>query len=159
MKPYQHTVQYYETDRMGITHHSNYIRWMEEARVDFLAQLGWNLERLEAMGAVSPVTALDVKYRHDTKFPEVISIQVSLTKFTGIRLRLGTSCACLRRFQPLPRPCRRWWRRDPWHWQGIDFPNPLFYAPKKHGTGDLPGWHRLGSHCVEQIYQVLGKRR
>ena len=88
MKPYQHTVQYYETDRMGITHHSNYIRWMEEARVDFLAQLGWNLERLEAMGAVSPVTALDVKYRHDTKFPEVISIQVSLTKFTGIRLRL-----------------------------------------------------------------------
>lgn len=26
MKPYQHTVQYYETDRMGITHHSNYIR-------------------------------------------------------------------------------------------------------------------------------------
>ena len=75
MKPYQHTVQYYETDRMGITHHSNYIRWMEEARVDFLAQLGWNLERLEAMGAVSPVTALDVKYRHDTKF-------------TGIRLRL-----------------------------------------------------------------------
>ena len=31
MKPYQHTVQYYETDRMGITHHSNYIRWMEEA--------------------------------------------------------------------------------------------------------------------------------
>ena len=88
MKPYQHTVQYYETDRMGITHHSNYIRWMEEARVDFLAQLGWNLERLEAMGAVSPVTALDVKYRHDTKFPEVISIQVSLSKFTGIRLRL-----------------------------------------------------------------------
>ena len=69
MKPYQHTVQYYETDRMGITHHSNYIRWMEEARVDFLAQLGWNLERLEEMGAVSPVTALDVKYRHDTKFP------------------------------------------------------------------------------------------
>lgn len=28
---YQHIVQYYETDKMGITHHSNYIRWMEEA--------------------------------------------------------------------------------------------------------------------------------
>ena len=88
MKPYQHTVQYYETDRMGITHHSNYIRWMEEARVDFLAQLGWNLERLEEMGAVSPVTALDVKYRPDTKFPEGISIKGSLTKSTGLRRRL-----------------------------------------------------------------------
>lgn len=31
MTAYHHLVQYYETDRMGITHHSNYIRWMEEA--------------------------------------------------------------------------------------------------------------------------------
>ena len=58
MEPYQHTVQYYETDKMGIVHHSNYIRWMEEARVAYLAQLGWNIEMLEAMGAISPVTGL-----------------------------------------------------------------------------------------------------
>lgn len=32
MEPYLHKVQYYETDKMGIAHHSNYIRWMEEAR-------------------------------------------------------------------------------------------------------------------------------
>ena len=36
MTPYIHTVQYYETDKMGVTHHSNYIRWMEEARVALL---------------------------------------------------------------------------------------------------------------------------
>ena len=29
---YEHKVQYYETDQMGIVHHSNYIRWFEEAR-------------------------------------------------------------------------------------------------------------------------------
>lgn len=39
MSKYLHKVQYYETDRMGITHHSNYIRWMEEARVEFLDSL------------------------------------------------------------------------------------------------------------------------
>lgn len=33
---YIHRVNYYETDKMGITHHSNYLRWMEEARLDFL---------------------------------------------------------------------------------------------------------------------------
>lgn len=32
MNEYIHKVQYYETDRMGITHHSNYIRWMEEEK-------------------------------------------------------------------------------------------------------------------------------
>ena len=36
MNTYTHKVQYYETDKMGVVHHSNYIRWMEEARVAFL---------------------------------------------------------------------------------------------------------------------------
>ena len=31
---YMHEVQYYETDAMQIVHHSNYIRWFEEARHD-----------------------------------------------------------------------------------------------------------------------------
>ena len=61
MKPYRHTVQYYETDKMGITHHSNYIRWMEEARVDFLAQIGWDYAMLEEMGVISPVIGIECK--------------------------------------------------------------------------------------------------
>ena len=36
MNIYKHEVKYYECDRMGITHHSNYVRFMEEARVDYL---------------------------------------------------------------------------------------------------------------------------
>ena len=39
MEKYVHTVKYYETDRMGFTHHSNYVRWMEEARVAFMDQV------------------------------------------------------------------------------------------------------------------------
>lgn len=88
MQPYYHTVQYYETDQMGIVHHSNYIRWMEEARVDYLAQLGWGLDKLEALGAVSPITALDVRYKRSALFPQVIAIQVTLTRLTGVRLYL-----------------------------------------------------------------------
>ena len=41
MEEYTHSVQYYETDKMGIVHHSNHVRWMEEARVDYLKQLGF----------------------------------------------------------------------------------------------------------------------
>ena len=41
---YTHKVQYYETDKMGITHHSNYIRWMEEARVDMLEKINFSDE-------------------------------------------------------------------------------------------------------------------
>lgn len=42
MEKYIHKVNYYETDKMGITHHSNYIRWMEEARIFFFDQIGFD---------------------------------------------------------------------------------------------------------------------
>lgn len=88
MKPYQHTVQYYETDRMGVTHHSNYIRWMEEARIDFLDQLGWSYAKLEKLGVISPVTAVECKYKASTTFADVVRICVQVEEFKGVRLRL-----------------------------------------------------------------------
>ena len=89
MEPYRHTVQYYETDRMGITHHSNYIRWMEEARIDFLNQLGWSYEKLEAEGLLSAVTAVEGRYRAATAFPDEVRIRVSVAGFNGVVLKLG----------------------------------------------------------------------
>ncbi len=89
MKNYKHKVQYYETDRMGITHHSNYIRWMEEARMDFLEQIGWPYEKLEEEQIISPVTSVECKYRMTTTFADEIEIEVSVKEFKGIRLIFG----------------------------------------------------------------------
>ena len=36
LRPYEHHAKYYETDQMGIIHHSNYVKWMEEARMDLI---------------------------------------------------------------------------------------------------------------------------
>ena len=44
--PHRHLVQYYETDQMGVVHHSNYIRWFEETRVFFMDQMGFTGTRL-----------------------------------------------------------------------------------------------------------------
>ena len=57
VKDYIRKVNYHETDKMGITHHSNYIKWMEEARFDYLEQLNCGYEKLERQGIISPVTA------------------------------------------------------------------------------------------------------
>lgn len=89
MNLYQHKVQYYETDKMGIVHHSNYIRWMEEARIDFLGQIGWNYKRLEDIGVISPVTAVDCKYKVSTYFDDVITIAVWIEEFKGVKLKLA----------------------------------------------------------------------
>ena len=72
MKAYTHEVKYYECDRMGITHHSNYIRFMEEARVDLMDQLGYGFDRMEAEGVVSPVVSVECQYKHPTTFRTVV---------------------------------------------------------------------------------------
>lgn len=80
---------YYETDKMGITHHSNYIRFMEEARVDFLEQIGWPYEKLEALGVSSPVIGINCEFKSPTTFSDVIGIEVYIAEFGGARLKIG----------------------------------------------------------------------
>ena len=87
--PYVHKVQYYETDKMSITHHSNYVRWMEEARVDYLSKIGWDFDKLEETGIASPVVSIEVHYKGTTTFPEEVSIEVKILACKGVRLTLG----------------------------------------------------------------------
>ena len=89
MNAYEHIVQYYETDKMGITHHSNYVRWMEEARIDFLSQLGWDYAKLEELGVISPVISVNVKYKGSTTFSDKIRIEVKVLEWKGVRLKIG----------------------------------------------------------------------
>ena len=83
-----HKVQYYETDQMGITHHSNYIRWMEEARVQFLESVGWGYERMEKEGGISPVIHVDCDYKKTTTFPDEVEIRVEVEEYNGVKLKL-----------------------------------------------------------------------
>ena len=84
MSVYLHRVQYYETDRMGVVHHSNYIRWMEEARIDFMDRLGFPYAEMEQKGVVSPVKAVSCEYRHPCTFGDEISISVRADSFNGV---------------------------------------------------------------------------
>ena len=87
MQPYHHKVQYYETDKMGITHHANYIHWMEEARIDLLDQLGFPFDKLEALGIGSPVMSVECRYRSPSTFADDIAVAVHVETFKSVRVR------------------------------------------------------------------------
>lgn len=89
MEQYKHIVQYYETDKMGITHHSNYVRWMEEARVDFLERIGYSYKKLEEDGIISPVVGINCKFKQTTTFSDVIAVSVRVLEFKGVKLIIG----------------------------------------------------------------------
>lgn len=86
MKDYIHKVHYYETDKMGVTHHSNYIRWMEEARVDFLDQIGYGYAKMEEAGIISPVIGVECEYKRTTTFDNEICIRPEIESFNGVKL-------------------------------------------------------------------------
>ena len=79
IKPYERNAKYYETDQMGIIHHSNYIRWFEEARVDAMEQAGIPYDKMEEMGIMSPVLG---------DFNENVKIEVRLLYFTGVKMEI-----------------------------------------------------------------------
>ncbi len=88
MNPYRHNVKYYETDRMGITHHSNYVRWMEEARVEYLHHIGCDYGETESSGVISPVLSVSCEYKRTTAFGDDVDITVHANEFNGVRLKL-----------------------------------------------------------------------
>ena len=61
---FERTVNYYETDKMGITHHSNYVRFLEEARCEFLKTIKLPYEALEAKEIMIPVLGVNCSYKH-----------------------------------------------------------------------------------------------
>ena len=89
MGVYRRKAQYHETDQMGIIHHSNYVKWMEEARIDFMKELGCGDGEVEKRGIVSPVAGVSVSYKKPVLFDDVVGISVSVKKYSGVVLELA----------------------------------------------------------------------
>lgn len=87
MKGYKHTVHYYETDKMQVTHHSNYIRFMEEARVYYLAEMGWPYDKMEAEGIISPVVSISCDYKKPTAFADEIEIELKVAEVSRAKMK------------------------------------------------------------------------
>lgn len=91
---YQHKVQYYETDKQGVTHHSNYIRIMEEARVDAMEKMGFGYERMEETGVYSPVMGVTCDYKRPTTFADIIEVEITVAELSKLKTRFAYKMTC-----------------------------------------------------------------
>ena len=74
---------------MGITHHSNYVRIMEEARVDYLDKLGYGFDKIEADGVVSPVVSIECKYKSPTTFKDIVEVEVYISGMSELKFEFN----------------------------------------------------------------------
>ena len=86
MFSYSRRAYYHETDQMGIIHHANYLKWMEEARIALMDKLGFSYKKMEDLGVISPVTAIDVEYKNPTKFNDEVIVNVKVLEYSGVKL-------------------------------------------------------------------------
>ncbi len=86
---YTRRVPYYETDMMAVVHHSNYIRWFEEARLEFMRAADLCYRTMEDEGIQIPVVTVSCKYKSPARFDDVVTIRTSIKKFNGIIVEIG----------------------------------------------------------------------
>ena len=69
-------VRYYETDKMGVVHHSNYIRYYECARTEMMIHLGLSYGEMEKNGIMMPVISVSSKYIKPAYYEDELTIRV-----------------------------------------------------------------------------------
>ena len=82
-------VNYYETDRMGVVHHSNYIRYLEEGRCYWLEKIGMPFDIMEEKGVTIPVLGVSCNYKRHVTFGDIIVIEMFAKEYSGVRLTVG----------------------------------------------------------------------
>ncbi len=86
---FERKINYYETDRMGVVHHSNYIRFLEESRCDMLEKIGMPFSYLEESGITIPVLGVNINYKNHVTFNDTIVINVIIKEYSGVRMTVG----------------------------------------------------------------------
>lgn len=84
---YTRDVKYYETDRMGVVHHSNYLRILEDARMDWLGDNITYYPDMEKMGIIIPTVYAQGYFKAFLHFGDVFNVRIKLIGYTGARMK------------------------------------------------------------------------
>ena len=82
-------VRYCETDQMGFVHHSNYLKYFELARLEWLTKLGVSYKKIEENGILLPVVYSEIKFLFPLKFDDLFFVKVGIEELPISRLKLN----------------------------------------------------------------------
>lgn len=79
-------VQYYETDKMGVVHHSNYIRYFETARGEMMDAMGAPYTQTEAAGIMMPVRSVECTYLAPAYYGDTLRVETTVREVPRSRM-------------------------------------------------------------------------
>ena len=84
-------VWYVDTDQMGIVHHSNYIKYYEEARSAFMRHLGVSYADMEAQGVLMPILKVESNYKRPARYDDVLTVRIIIKDIPICRFRMSVN--------------------------------------------------------------------
>ncbi|MEZ5217676.1 MAG: thioesterase family protein [Ilumatobacteraceae bacterium] len=82
-------VRFAETDAMGIVHHAAYLPYLEEARVEWLRELGHPYDAMRAEGFDYAVLEVFTQYLRPLTFDEVVTVHVRMAAASRATFEIG----------------------------------------------------------------------
>lgn len=80
-------VYYEDTDGAGLVYHSNYLKYMERARTEWLRELGYSQEKLkQELSMIFVVTNTNITFHQPAKMDELLRVNARIKEMGGARL-------------------------------------------------------------------------
>lgn len=85
-KNYTFRVKYYETDKMQYVHHSNYAKYFETARIEWLREAGISYKSMEDQGVMLPVVNLNTNFKKPAKYDDILTIKTAIKQVPDVKI-------------------------------------------------------------------------
>ncbi|MDD5069541.1 MAG: YbgC/FadM family acyl-CoA thioesterase [Candidatus Omnitrophica bacterium] len=94
MHQYTKKIYYHDTDCGGVVYYANYMKFLEEARTEFLAERGINLSELAAKGVWFVVKKVNIEYKSPARYSDLLNITTELTAMKNVSLEFLQTIKC-----------------------------------------------------------------
>jgi acyl-CoA thioester hydrolase len=80
-------IYYHDTDCGGVVYHGNYLKFLEEARTEYLEERGQSVKGLMERGIIFVVRHQDMDYKHPAFYNDVLDITTSVKEYSNVRIK------------------------------------------------------------------------
>ena len=84
--PIDRKIFYHDTDSGGVVYYANYLKYLEEARTQWLEDRGLGIQPFLDRGLLYAVRSCNISYLSPARYGDVISCDAQLEKITGVQL-------------------------------------------------------------------------
>jgi acyl-CoA thioester hydrolase len=81
-------IYYEDTDAGGVVYYANYLRYMEQARTEFLAEKGIDIAEYHNQGILFAVIHADIFYKKPARLGDIIEIATEVSEQTHVTITL-----------------------------------------------------------------------